>query len=78
MARTHLEHPPIIEAADGKWLGYKDVFKEYGVHIEFLDIEYAEMMYARKILNKSGHTISLGSPRDIQRDSPKDVQREDS
>lgn len=37
LARAHLEHPPIIEAADGKWLGYKAVFEEYGVHIEFLD-----------------------------------------
>lgn len=57
LARTHFEHPPIIEAADAKWLGYKDVFEEYGVHIEFLDMEYAEMMYARKILNKSDHAV---------------------
>lgn len=52
LARTHNEHPPIIEAADGKWLGFKDVFSEYGVHIEFLDNAYAEMMYDRKVVNK--------------------------
>ena len=57
LARTHCEHPPFIEAAFAKCLGYKDVFNEYGVHIEFLNMEYAEMMYARKILNKSDHAV---------------------
>lgn len=53
LARTHEEHPPIIEAADGKWLGFQEVFEEYGVHIEFLDLAYVEMMYNRKIVNKN-------------------------
>lgn len=52
LARTHSERPPIVEAADGKWLGFIEVFEEYGVHIEFLDIDYAAMMYNRKIVNK--------------------------
>lgn len=52
LSRTHLEHPPIVEATDGKWLGFEDVFEEYGVHIEFLDRDYAKMMYDRKVLNK--------------------------
>lgn len=52
LARAHTEQPPIIEATDGKWLGYKDVFEEYGVHIEFLDMDYAAMMYERKTVNK--------------------------
>lgn len=41
-----------IEAADGKWLGFKEVFEEYGVHIEFLDMDYAAMMYNRKVADK--------------------------
>lgn len=52
LSRTHSEHPTIVEATDGKWLGFKDVFEEYGVHIEFLDRDYAKMMYDRKVLNK--------------------------
>lgn len=52
LSRTHTEHPPIVEAADGKWLGFRDVFEEYGVHIESLDMSYANMMYGRKVLNK--------------------------
>ncbi|MDO4339912.1 MAG: hypothetical protein Q4C91_17775 [Eubacteriales bacterium] len=52
LSRTHSEHPTIVEATDGKWFGFKEIFEEYGVHIEFLDRDYAEMMYNRKILNK--------------------------
>lgn len=52
LSRPHSEHPTIVEATDGKWLGFKDVFEEYGVHIEFLDRDYVKMMYDRKVLNK--------------------------
>ncbi len=52
LAKAHPEHPPIIEAADGKWLGYRDIFEEYGIHIKFLDLDYATMMYKRKIVDK--------------------------
>lgn len=52
LARAHSEHPPIVEATDGKWLGFKDVFEEYGVHIEFLDMDYAVMMNDRKTAKK--------------------------
>lgn len=52
LSRTHPEHPTIVEATDGKWLGFKDVFEEYGVHIEFLDRDYAKMMYDRKVLGR--------------------------
>ncbi|MEY8411284.1 hypothetical protein AALB51_08525 [Lachnospiraceae bacterium 62-26] len=52
LAIVHEEHPPIVEAMDGKWLGFKDVFEEYGVHIEFLDMDYAAMMLDRKSVNK--------------------------
>lgn len=54
MSRTHQEHPPIIEATDGKWLGFKEVFEEYGVHINFLNMDYVTMMYERELGNKKG------------------------
>ena len=52
LANAHQEKPPIIEAADGKWLGYEQSFAKYGIHIEFLDREYAKKMYEQKIVNK--------------------------
>jgi hypothetical protein len=52
LANLHEEKPPIIEAADGKWLGYVEAFAKYGIKIEFLDYEYANKMYRKKILKK--------------------------
>jgi hypothetical protein len=52
LANLHGEKPPIIEAADGKWLGYVDAFAKYGIKIEFLDYDYANKMYRKKILKK--------------------------
>lgn len=54
LSNAHSDKPPIIEASDGKWLGYEAAFAKYGIHIEFLDREYAQKMYEQKILNK-GH-----------------------
>lgn len=52
LSNAHPEKPPIIEAADGKWIGYENAFAKYGIHIEFLDKKYAQKMYEQKILNK--------------------------
>lgn len=52
ISNAHNEKPPIIEAADGKWLGYEKAFAKYGIHIEFLNREYAQKMYEQKILSK--------------------------
>lgn len=52
LANAHSEKPPIVEAADGKWIGYEAAFAKYGIIIEFLDREYAQQMYEKKILNK--------------------------
>lgn len=52
LAMSHDEKPPIIQAADGKWLEYVEKLKEYGIHIEFLDQDYAESKYKKKILDK--------------------------
>lgn len=52
LAMCHEEKPPIIQAADGKWLEYVEKLKEYGIHIEFLDQDYAESKYRKKILDK--------------------------
>lgn len=52
LANAHEEKPPIIEAADSKWIGFEECFAKYGIHIEFLDRDYAQKMYEQKILNK--------------------------
>lgn len=52
LALSHREKPPIIQAADGKWLGFIEKLKEYGISIDFLDKNYAESKYNKKILKK--------------------------
>lgn len=52
LALSHKEKPPIIQAADGKWLAFKDVLKNYGINIEFLEINYAISKYDKKIRKK--------------------------
>lgn len=42
LARSHNEHPPIIEAADGKWLQFVEALKKYNIEIKFLDMDYAQ------------------------------------
>ena len=52
LALSHCEKPPIIQAADGKWLGFAEKLKEYGICVHFLDKDYAESKYNKKILDK--------------------------
>jgi len=36
VAVSHSEHPPILQAADSKWLGWALALKRHGVLVEFL------------------------------------------
>ena len=57
LARSHNENPPIIEAADGKWLQFVETLKKYNIEIKFLDIDYAQKMYKKKICNKRSKNV---------------------
>ena len=52
LALSHCETPPIIQAADGKWLGFTEKLSEYGIQIEYLDMSYVISKYDKKIRNK--------------------------
>jgi len=36
VSAAHPEKPPILQAADSKWLGWAPALKKHGVHVEFL------------------------------------------
>ncbi len=36
VAAAHDEHPPILQAADSKWLGWDSALKDHNVTVEFL------------------------------------------
>ncbi len=57
LANFHLEKPPIIEGTDGKWWGYVVAFRKYGIEIHFLDEEYAQKMYKKKIIEKERNSL---------------------
>ena len=36
VAAAHRDKPPILQAADSKWLGWNPALKEHGIHVDFL------------------------------------------
>lgn len=46
---SHKKHPPILQAVDSKWWGWKESLEESGVHVEFLCPEEVSGKYAEKI-----------------------------
>jgi hypothetical protein len=49
VANAHLDKPPILQATDSKWWGWKDALAEVGITVQFLCPEYVEAKYAEKM-----------------------------
>lgn len=49
VANAHAEKPPILQATDSKWWGWKDALAEVGIAVRFLCSEYVEAKYAEKM-----------------------------
>ncbi len=49
VANAHPSNPPISQAVDSKWWGWKEPLKECGITVEFLCPCYIEAKYAKKI-----------------------------
>jgi len=47
-SNAHPEKPPILEAADSKWLGWEKKLLSHGIHVEFLCREELEGIQRRK------------------------------
>jgi len=48
-ANAHPAKPPILQATDSKWWGWKDALMEVGITVQFLCPEYAEVKHAEKM-----------------------------
>lgn len=48
-ANAHPAKPPILQATDSKWWGWKDALAEVGIIVHFLCPEYAEVKYEEKM-----------------------------
>ena len=42
VANAHADKPPILQATDSKWWGWKDALAEVGIRVHFLCPKYAE------------------------------------
>ena len=49
VANSHGDKPPILQAADSKWWGWKIALAEVGITVQFLCPEYVEAKYAEKM-----------------------------
>lgn len=48
-ANAHCEKPPILQATDSKWWGWKDALAEVGITVHFLCPEYAKVKHSEKM-----------------------------
>jgi hypothetical protein len=48
-ANAHPTKPPILQATDSKWWGWKEPLAEVGITVHFLCPEYVEARYAEKM-----------------------------
>lgn len=48
VANAHPAKPPIVEATDSKWWGWKDALAEVGIVVQFACPEYVQAKYAQK------------------------------
>lgn len=49
VARAHPENPPILQAVDSKWWGWKDALQEAGVQVQFLCPDYVQSKWVEKV-----------------------------
>ncbi len=49
VANAHSEKPPVLQATDSKWWGWKKPLAEVGIKVLFLCPEYAEAKYEKKM-----------------------------
>jgi hypothetical protein len=49
VAHAHWEKPPILEATDSKWWGWKDALAEVGITVQFVCPDYARAKHEEKM-----------------------------
>ncbi len=49
VANAHSNKPPILQAIDSKWWGWKDALAKMGITVQFICPQYIEVKYAKKM-----------------------------
>jgi hypothetical protein len=53
VANAHANKPPVLQAADSKWLGWSSALSKKGVHVRFLCPEDSRAAYRKKFPKRS-------------------------
>lgn len=48
VAAAHEDHPPILQAADSKWLGWEPALKDHGITVDFLCLADIQRFHKKK------------------------------
>lgn len=48
VAAAHEEHPPILQAADSKWIGWETALNDHGISVEFLCPDDIQRFHTKK------------------------------
>jgi hypothetical protein len=49
VSNAHPKRPPILQATDSKWWGWKDALADVGITVNFLCADYVKTKYAEKM-----------------------------
>ncbi len=49
VANAHPDKPPVLQATDSKWWGWKDALREVGITVCFLCPDYVQKKYVQKM-----------------------------
>ncbi len=49
VANAHPDKPPVLQATDSKWWGWKDALSEVGITVYFLCPDYVQKIYVKKM-----------------------------
>ena len=49
VANAHPDKPPVLQATDSKWWGWKDALGEVGIIVKFLCADYVKVKYVEKM-----------------------------
>ena len=49
VANSHPAKPPVLQATDSKWRGWKDALAQVGIAVHFLCPDYVKVKYAEKV-----------------------------
>jgi hypothetical protein len=52
VAHVHKKKPPILEATDSKWWGWKEALEQVGIKVKFVCPKYIEKKYLEKMCNR--------------------------